>query len=569
MDLMAMQDILLGYADSISRLLEVDVVIANNKLEPVVNTISSYSDRTPITLNSVLGSTIRSGQAMKVRDRKNYYGCKSCPAFKTCPTSGMLAVPILYNNISIGGILLSIPSNRINSLFDDVDNTINFLFILAELISTKFQVMQLNEKFNQVVEAKQILMESNTDIIFGVNRTGFIISFNYAAVKLLPECDSLDGQFVGNVLPIKSIINFLRNEIEISNKPVLFEMGGQKHCGFLSCKSIFKNGTHTDNIISLRKVSNVKDLLASYINLLWKPLSFEALTNQGLISDNAIWRYNELPLNTNRILLEGNGLYCMSKVAGAIHCQKGKSESVFAELNCNECKLSGFLDVILDKNTGNITPWGDEFFKAIDNGTLYFHGLEHLPIYLQKSLDRLLTEYDKRKDHNTLLLFSLGKPLIELKKQGLIEEQLFRRLSREQALIFDDAHVGMEQCISNSLVFYSGVYKKPIPEFTRKAQKKLEHYVRQNGLELVRRALEILVARQNQQSMVTVEELEPLLPNIDITTPNSYFSQKQIEAKHIRQMLANSVPKKEIANRLSISRSTLYRRIKELEEDVG
>jgi len=567
MDLMAMHDVLHEYADSIARLLGVDVVIANNKLESIVNTIPSYSERTPITVNSVLGSTIRSGQVMKVRNRKNYYGCKSCPAYKTCPISGMIAVPILYNNNSIGGILLSIPSHKINDIFDNVDNTINFLFVIAEFIATKFYVQELNEKLNRVIEAKQFLMEGDTDIVIGVNHTGFIVSFNQAAAKLLSPGDTPEGQFIGNVLPIKSIIDFLKNEIDIVDKPVIYQKDGQNQCGFLSCKRIFSNGIHIGNIIILRRISNVKDIFASYLNLLWSPLSFEALTKQGLISDDVIWRYNELPLNVDKILIEGNGLYSMSQVAGAIHYHKNRNSSLFAELDCNECKFAGFINVILDENTGDISPWGDEFFNLIGNGTLYFHSIEHLPLYLQKSLDHLLTEYEKRKGQRSLLLFSVGKPLQELKKQGLIEEHLYRRLSREQTLVLDDTQIGVEQCISNSLIFYSGVHRKPIPEFTSKAQKKLELYVRQNGLDLVRRVLEILIARQDQQVMVTVEDLEPLLPNTDVTAPNVILSQKQLEAKHIRQMLANHVPKKEIAYRLSISRSTLYRRIKELENE--
>lgn len=568
MDLMSMQDTLFQYADSIHQLLDVDVVIANSKLEPVVNTISSCSDRTPITVNSVLGSTIRSEQVMKVRNRKNYYGCKSCPAYKTCPTSGMIAVPIVHNKTTIGGILLSIPSHKVNSLFDNVDNTINFLFVIAELISSKFQVMESNKKMQQATEAKQILMEANTDIVFGANHTGFIISCNHAATLLLPSNASPEGQFIGNVLPIKDIIDFLKNEIDILNKPVFFELGGQTHCGLLSCRRVFSNQIHTGNIIILRKLSNVKDLLTSYLNIVWSPRSFESLTNQGLISDEVIWRYNELPLNIDRILLEGNGLYSMAQVAGAIHYQQSRNDSVFAKLDCSECTLADFIDIILDEKTGDISPWGDEFFKTLDGGTLYFHGIEHLPLYMQKRLHHLLREYDKRKDLRILLLFSLGKPLQKLKKQGLIEEDFYRSLCREQTLVFDDTQAGVEQSISNSLLFFSGVHRKPIPEFTQKAQKKLELHVRQNGLAVVRRVLEILVARQNQQELVTVEELEPLLPSTDVTTLNGTFSQKQMEEKHIRQMLANHVPKKEIANRLSMSRSTLYRRIKELEEDT-
>ncbi|MGF6905946.1 sigma-54 interaction domain-containing protein [Fusobacterium sp. PH5-44] len=266
-------------------------------------------------------------------------------------------------------------------------------------------------------------------------------------------------------------------------------------------------------------------------------------------------------------------------VAMALHNESGRKFKPFIALNCAsipenllESELFGYVKGAF---TGADNQGRIGLFEASDGGTLFLDEIGDMPSYLQVKLLRVLEQKEFTKlgsnkiiNINTRFIAATNKNMEELITSGKFREDLYYRLNvipikiaplRERK---DDIRV-----IGNKLIYkYSNIFNKTISEIEENFWEALENYYWPGNIRELQNTMEYVVNMMNYTEKITSRLLPPkiLKENLDFPIDNEYNLEK-VEQELIKKLLniygKTADSKIIIADKLGISRATLYRKI--------
>ncbi len=127
------------FAEVISKILEVDVLIVDNNLKTISNTYCYPDKPVPIRNTSIISQVISTGKTVAIEDKSGFDTCKDCLDFNECEMKGFICVPIFYKEAVVGAIALIVPDHKISLVFGNVRNSTEFLERMADLLASKVQ----------------------------------------------------------------------------------------------------------------------------------------------------------------------------------------------------------------------------------------------------------------------------------------------------------------------------------------------------------------------------------------------------------------------------------------------
>lgn len=132
-------------AEAVAAVVKVEVEIADDQLMRVAGTGKTQRN----VLRSMAGEdfayqwTMRTGQALVIRDPGHEEVCKPCVHREACPETGEISCPIFLDDKPIGVIgLLAFDRDQRERLFENQANIINFLEKMADLLAAKLKDQQ-------------------------------------------------------------------------------------------------------------------------------------------------------------------------------------------------------------------------------------------------------------------------------------------------------------------------------------------------------------------------------------------------------------------------------------------
>lgn len=266
-------------------------------------------------------------------------------------------------------------------------------------------------------------------------------------------------------------------------------------------------------------------------------------------------------------------------VAIALHNESGRKDNPFIALNCAsipenllESELFGYVKGAF---TGADSQGRIGLFEASDGGTLFLDEIGDMPSYLQVKLLRVLErkEFTKLGSNkiikiNVRFIAATNKNMEELLANGKFREDLYYRLNvipikitplRERK---EDIRV-----IANKFIYkYSNIFNKTISEIEENFWKALEDYRWPGNIRELQNTMEYVVNMMRYTEKVTSKLLPPKIfkENFDFPVDGEY-NLEILEHGLIKKLLniyGNTADSKiVIANKLGISRATLYRKI--------
>lgn len=99
MYLIEIKEIASKFAETISKILNIDVIIIDDKYNMIGNTYYYTNEPTPVSRYSMLGEVMQTGKVVAVSDKSTYKHCKNCPDLNECAISGLVSVPIFFLKI--------------------------------------------------------------------------------------------------------------------------------------------------------------------------------------------------------------------------------------------------------------------------------------------------------------------------------------------------------------------------------------------------------------------------------------------------------------------------------------
>lgn len=554
------------FAEVISRVLEVDVLIVDNNLKTISNTYR-YPDK-PRTIHSlsIIGQVITSGKVITIDDKNHYDTCRECSDFEKCDMKGLICVPIHYKEMVVGAIALIIPEHKIQHVFRNVNNSIEFLERMADLLSSKIRNSDDYNNLNLIKSEREVIMDSIDYAMVSMDELGYITYYNKRFSQYFGDKTDCCGAFIKDVIPHKYVTEFLTNYIEFSDRLIYFEKDSRPFYGFLSCMNININGGRGGMLFIFKSISDV-NIQLNEIGYNNTRMTFKFLED-GFIPEHVIEEAKRLSVTSKTVLIRGETGAGKELLAKAMHTFSNRVNNCFITVDCDGTYRELLEESLFGNEQSKHVVGGLGKLQLAHKGTIYFHKIDQMPIYLQRRLVEIFkSKTIQRAGMNDIkvdirMIFSTSADLENLVRDGLFDDELYYRISENTVYIpsLRQDKTSLKQLIDSSARFYKERYNKRNLKFDTQAIDVLINHNWPGNRKELDKVMDNIVSRCEGQ--VTFNDLAEL--NLTDGEENVIkLSQiRDIEKESIAVLLSSNTNKDEIAEKLGISRATLYRKIK-------
>jgi NtrC-family two-component system response regulator AlgB len=276
------------------------------------------------------------------------------------------------------------------------------------------------------------------------------------------------------------------------------------------------------------------------------------------------------------ILLRGESGTGKGVLARAIHARSSRAAAPFVTVHCPS--LSGELleSELFGHVRGAFTgAFQDKLGKvaAAEGGTLFLDEIGDLPLSLQPKLLRVLQDkqYERVGETRTRvcdvrILAATNRDLQYAITTGAFREDLLYRLNVIEVVLppLRERRDDLLPMADHLLQFFARQTGKPISGFTAEARDAILRHSWPGNVRELRNAIErsVILASGPQIGLADLpSQIGASLPSSSLTLGGA-ATLEQLEAEHIRRILASSATMEQAAALLGIDPSTLYRKRK-------
>jgi NtrC-family two-component system response regulator AlgB len=273
------------------------------------------------------------------------------------------------------------------------------------------------------------------------------------------------------------------------------------------------------------------------------------------------------------ILILGPSGTGKSVLAREIHKRSPQKENAFVTVNCPSLSKELLESELFGHVKGSFTgATGDTMGKvaAADGGTLFLDEIGELPLEIQPKLLRLLQEREyervgeaRIRKANVRVVAATNRNLAEEVKAGRFREDLFYRLNVINVALpaLKERPSDLMRFAEHYREFFAARIGKKITGFSPRVRDAFVQYGWPGNLRELRNVVERAVILSSGQAI----EMEDLPEQFSVQGDSSVavgsrVSLDQLEAEHIRRVLATSKNLDEAARTLGIDPATLYRK---------
>lgn len=564
---MHIQNSALKYSQAISSILDVDVVIIDRDYNKIAYTARNVSDSLPITRTSVIGEVMNTGEILIIEDKKNYSICKECFDIKECLVTGMISVPIFLNSEIIGAVGLLISKYKDNNIFNDIEPAIDFVQSMADLFSSKLKNVEDNEKLKLLKYERETIINNVEDGLIFFTNDGKVSYYNNMFLKYFNIKKEIYGLSFDEIFNHPKLSKIYELPYDESAKSFYYQNRNHNFLGMVSKKTISVNGQNHGILFIFDSIRN------SY-NIMEKALdgdvdtSFNSIETKDEKFIEEIEKAKELAIKNEHLLIsseEGLEIYRLSR---AIHNFSNRSFENFKEIECKDKSINRLEKEIFGINcdTGsNELTMGVIHF--MNEGTVLLRNINEMPMYLQEKLleiiktkiynDRILGEIKV----NIRFIFHSTRELQSLVEKKLFNEELNYRVYKNKIVIppIRERDKDIDYIIKKTIEKLKIKCKKPDLEFDKDVLEILRSYSWPGNIYKIEKQIEFLVSN-SKSNFIKVEDVKKY--EFYQNRGSNIYNIEEIEKKIIQKMIDEDVYKNEIAEKMGISRATLYRKLK-------
>ncbi|MEI6277832.1 MAG: sigma-54 dependent transcriptional regulator [Verrucomicrobiae bacterium] len=275
------------------------------------------------------------------------------------------------------------------------------------------------------------------------------------------------------------------------------------------------------------------------------------------------------------ILLLGESGTGKSVLARAIHQRSPRHAGPFVTVSCPSLSRELLESELFGHVKGAFTGAHSDTkgkVAAADGGTLFLDEIGELPLDIQAKLLRLLQEreYERVGDNkprraNVRVISATNRDLSAALQDGRFREDLYYRLNvislRLPALRERVQDIGRLALLH--LKFLASHAGKKALAFSREALAAMQAYAWPGNLRELRNVIERAVILSEGEWIEADDLSDSIQPATEIRL-GGRFAFEEIEAEHIRRLLANTSTLEEAAKILGVDPATLYRKRKRL-----
>ena len=399
--------------------------------------------------------------------------------------------------------------------------------------------------------------------ITGYNRDEVLGQF----CKYVFKCEMCETKCpIGIILETGNSLYDFRSSIEIkdgSRKPVKLNA------------AILKNEDKdpVGGVISFRDLSELEALKKD----LSSTSSFYGIIGHGKAMQEIFKLIQEISNSDTTVLIQGESGTGKEMIANAIQATSRRKAEAFVKVNCSVFPENLLASELFGHIKGSFTDALKDRpgrFEIANKGTIFLDEIAEMPLQTQVQLLRVLQEgtfervgesITRKTDVRVIAATNLN--VNEAIKKGKLREDLFYRLNVIPILIppLRERAEDIPYLANHFISDYAQLYKKEIKDISDEALQLSINYSWPGNVRELENLIEYAVVRAKTNTI----EIENFPINISITNETKKKSVQEFKrenpSKLVQLLEKHKWNKTKVAEELGIGRTTLWRRLKKLE----
>ena len=444
----------------------------------------------------------------------------------------------------------------------------------------------------RVERENNIIFRSVVDHVFEgivvVDGDNLIRTFNPAAAQMLGRRgEDCIGQSVRKALPEGRLTAILTGGQQLTNEIV--RIGGDN--SVLNSVPMQHEGRRLGTLVTFQAAQDITNAENRLRDRLRNRGHFAKYRFEDILGDSpairsAIRRARRFAQVDSNILLMGETGTGKELFAQSIHNESERANGPFVALNCAaipenlmESELFGYEGGAF---TGASKTGKAGLFEAAHEGTIFLDEISEIPLALQSRLLRVIQEREVRRvganrviPINVRIICATNRDLMEMIRQNRFREDLYYRLKvlSLQLPPVRDRGADMALITQHYLTYYARKFGKDRMQLTPEAAAQIEAYAWPGNIREIRNVSEQLAVLSDSATVTAgdIAEVLPVprpaaapVPGPAPEAPPEGESLSGLRRRQILEALAGTSSRKEAAERLGISKTTLWRRCREL-----
>lgn len=585
--LKSIQNYIQNVADAFAAVLDFEVAIVDEHLEVIAGT-GKYKDQIGIVYGSESFNyqLLHTQKSYLVSEPTKCNTCQQCDLNGTCKVLAGLLYPIKIDGNTIGSIsLYAFKETQRAKLLRDLPKLGDFLEKIGDLIGGKLNEIALNTKLTKMVYQFNTLIDSMRQGIIAIDYNGIVTHINHSAINILAiKADQTIGSKIENIFA-EFKINELRKMTEPYLEKDVFYKTSEHVLHFISTTTAVKDGTMVDGfVISFRGISDIRKL-AGHVIREERKYSLDGILGASKSIIELKQKMRMVAPTDSTILITGESGTGKELFARAIHQESLRKDAAFIAINCGaipdnllESELFGYDEGAF---TGARRSGKPGKFEMANGGTLFLDEIGDMPLHLQVKLLRVLQDFTiervggvKSKVVDVRIVAATNRNLEEMIWAKQFRSDLYYRLSVIPFFIppLRERKEDLVLLINFFLGKYNLIFGKDIKGFAQDALARICEYTWPGNVRELENAIEYS-ANICPDSLINVSYLPNRIAECPpAVAPMNYQQQIQSIADLERNALVEALNAfgsgsraiEKAALSLGMSRSTLYRKIKEL-----
>lgn len=572
------QGSVIRYANIISKVLKVEVEIADSNLVRIAGT-GIFKNKTNKNMSRegyVYKTALITGKPQIIYNPGKDELCLPCPKRDTCEEKFEMCTPIKLGNESIGVIgLVCIDKEQKNHLMSDFETYMSFLKQISEFISITAYERIEKAREEKLLKSLNLVIDKMDQGIIILNEGNKVTHINEKAIKLLKFVDRSFENRVNIEHTGDSVLGMHEYRLAIGNQNFYF-------IGDLYPMQL--NESQFDKIFIFKDPKNLKELVSKYSNVNKKILAEDILGNCDVMN-NLKKNIKRIALSNSTVLILGESGTGKEMFARAVHNEGNRKDEPFIAINCAaipdallESELFGYTKGAF---TGADSSGKLGKFELANKGTIFLDEIGDMPLHLQTKILRVIQERriikvgsNKPIDIDVRVIAATNKDLIKLIEQNKFREDLYYRLNVIPFNIppLRERIQDIEILVNYFINKYTKLLNKEFSSINidKDLWKVFYEYSWPGNVRELENAVEFMINMLGPEGIMNKELAPPSILNNERRVRNKLkdiLPLKELEKNEIKKaldMYGNTTQsKKIISSKLGIGIATLYRKIEE------
>lgn len=428
------QQEMIKYTETVASVLDVDIEIVDDRLIRISGTglYKSKINESVVTEGFIYDNVIQTGQELVVLDICDNQLCIECSHYMKCLNKVIIAVPIKYNNRTIGVIgAISTDKTKKVEISAKIDNYLKFVNHICDLISMKIEEHEASKNSSRKMDMMIEIIENVEKGVIILDINSKISYINNIALKKL----DIDKNIIENIVNIVSVESSSNGhellEIDIDNK--IYNINAK-------IIPVYPYINQYDKIIIFDK-TYINHKGHGKVNSGWGNSDIESIIGNSEAMLKVKERTKKLAKsNSSTVLITGESGTGKELIARAIHAEGSRWNKPFIAINCAaipenllESELFGYIKGAFSgaSSGGKVGK-----FELANEGVIFLDEIGDLSMPLQAKLLRVLQERkfarigsNKLIDLDIRVIAATNKNLLKLVNEGKFRDDLYYRLN--------------------------------------------------------------------------------------------------------------------------------------------